>query len=81
MGEQAEDPTLLGKLNGAFTVVQASYRSPLVEQADVVLPAPLWYERTGHVTDLEGAVKPLNEVLAQCPRAVRDDADVLYSPR
>ncbi len=76
LGEQSEDPALLGKLNGAWKVVQAGYRSPLVEQADVVLPTPLWYEATGHVTNLEGAVKPLVEVLAK-PETVRDDADVL----
>jgi formate dehydrogenase major subunit len=76
MGEQAENPAWLGELNGAFTIVQASYISPLVEQADVVLPAPLWYERTGHVTDLEGTVKPLHEVLPM-PEGVRDDAEVL----
>jgi formate dehydrogenase major subunit len=76
LGEQSEDQALLGKLNGAFTVVQASYQSPLVEQADVVLPAPVWYERTGHVTDLEGVVKPVAQVLAM-PETVRDDAEVL----
>jgi formate dehydrogenase major subunit len=76
LGEQSEDPALLKKLNGAFTVVQASYVSALVEQADVVLPAPLWYERTGHFTDLEGAVKTITEVLPK-PATVRDDADVL----
>ena len=76
LGEQSEDPALLEKLNGAWTVVQASYYSALVEKADVVLPAPLWYEHTGHVTDLEGTVKPVNEVLAM-PETVREDAEVL----
>ncbi|MGC9467191.1 MAG: molybdopterin-dependent oxidoreductase [Anaerolineae bacterium] len=76
MGEQSEDPALLEKLKGAFTIVQASCRSPLVEQADVVLPAPVWYERVGHVTNLEGTVKPVAEVLPK-PEGVRDDADVL----
>lgn len=78
MGEQAEDPALMAKLNGAFTVVQASYLSPLAEQADVVLPAPVWHERTGHVTNVEGTVKPVVEVLPM-PEGVRDDADVLTS--
>ena len=76
MGEQAEDPALLEKLNGAFTVVQASYISPLVERADVVLPAPVWYERAGHVTNIEGDVKAVNQVLPM-PEGVRDDAVVL----
>ncbi len=76
LSEQSEQPALLDKLNRAFTIVQASYLSPLVEQADVVLPAPLWYERTGHVTSIEGTIKPLVEVLPK-PEGVRDDAEIL----
>ncbi len=76
MGEQAEDATLLDKLSGVFTVVQASYMSPLADKADVVLPAPLWYERTGHVTNLEGKVLPLDAALPM-PDGVRDEAEVL----
>jgi formate dehydrogenase major subunit len=76
MSEQSEDAALIEKVGDAFTVVMASYKSPLVEQADVVLPTPLWYERTGTVTNLEGQVKPLNEVLEK-PETVRDDAEVL----
>jgi NADH-quinone oxidoreductase subunit G len=76
LGEQAEDADLLDKLNGAFTVVQASYISPLAEKADVVLPAPLWYERTGHITNLEGKILPLQAVLPM-EDGVRDEAVVL----
>jgi len=76
MGEQAEDAALLEKVDGAFLVAQASYYSPLVEKADVVLPAPVWFERTGHVINLNGDVLPLNEVLPM-PEGVRDDAEVL----
>ncbi|MBU1747615.1 MAG: (2Fe-2S)-binding protein [Chloroflexi bacterium] len=36
-----------------FLVVQASYASPLTERADVVLPAPIWAEQSGHLTNLE----------------------------
>jgi len=76
MGEQAADAALQEQLNGAFKVVQASYASSLTEAADVVLPAPVWYERTGHMTNVEGEVKALNQVLPM-PEGVRDDADVL----
>jgi formate dehydrogenase major subunit len=76
LGEQSEDPALMAQLNGAFTVVQASYHSPLTEQADVLLPAPIWAERRGHVTNLEGRVLPLNAAV-RMPAGVRDDADVL----
>jgi NADH dehydrogenase/NADH:ubiquinone oxidoreductase subunit G len=76
MGEQDADESLTEKLNGTFTVVQASYLSSLTDKADVVLPVPLWYERTGHITNLEGKVLPLNVVLPM-PDGVRDDAEVL----
>jgi len=78
LGEQSEDDALLSKVNGAFTVVQASYYSPLVECADVVLPGPIWAERTGHVTNLEGKVFVVNPVLPM-PEGIRDDAEVLAS--
>ena len=76
MAEQPVDETVISKLNGAFTIAQAAYRSPLVEQADVVLPTPIWSERAGHVTNLEGKVLPLRPVL-EMPEGVRDDAKVL----
>jgi formate dehydrogenase major subunit len=76
IGEQPVDDVLVEQLNGAFTVVQASYRSPLVEKADVVLPTPIWVERTGHVTNLEGKVLPLKPAL-EMPGDVRDDAEIL----
>lgn len=76
LGEQSEDTALVAQLNGTFKVVQASYRSPLVESADVVLPAPIWAERAGHVTNLEGKVFPLNAALSM-PEMVRDEAEVL----
>jgi NADH dehydrogenase/NADH:ubiquinone oxidoreductase subunit G len=42
----------------------------------VLLPAPIWAERRGHVTNLEGRVLPLNAAV-RMPASVRDDADVL----
>jgi formate dehydrogenase major subunit len=76
LGEQSEDEGLAAQLKAGFTVVQASYQSPLVEQADVVLPSPIWSEQTGHVTNLEGKVFPLNPSLAK-PEMVKDEAEVL----
>lgn len=76
LGEQSEDPALAEKLNGAFKIVQASYTSALVESADVVLPAPIWAEQTGHVTNLEGKVFPLNAAM-DMPEMVKSDAEVL----
>jgi NADH dehydrogenase/NADH:ubiquinone oxidoreductase subunit G len=76
MGEQAEDSAWSSNLNGTFTIVQASYMSPLVDKADVVLPSPLWYERTGHITNLEGNVLSLAAALPM-PDGVLDDVEVL----
>jgi predicted molibdopterin-dependent oxidoreductase YjgC len=73
---------LLGEESGeskqadAFKIVQAAYRSPLVEEADVVLPTPIWAERSGHVTNLEGKVLRLNPVVPM-PEGVRDETEVL----
>ncbi len=66
----------MGQLDGEFTIVQASYRSPLVDRADVVLPSPIWAERTGSFTNLEGKVLPLNAAVPM-PDQVRDESEVL----
>lgn len=63
-------------LNGAFAVVQASRKSALTEQADVVLPAPIWSEQTGHMTNLEGKQLTL-DAATHMPAGVRNDAEVL----
>ncbi len=69
---------MAGYLNGAFTIVQAAYASPLTEKADVVLPAPIWAERAGHITNLSGqtcAVQPATQMAA----GARDETDVLQA--
>jgi len=50
----------------------------LTEKADVVLPAPIWAEQAGHVTNLAGTTCDLTPALP-LPAGVRDDADVLQS--
>ncbi len=37
-----------------FTVVQAAYRTALTRKADVVLPAQVWTEKSGHIVSLAG---------------------------
>jgi NADH dehydrogenase/NADH:ubiquinone oxidoreductase subunit G len=76
LGDQHEEGRLIERIDAAFTIVQASYRSPLMERADVVLPAPIWAERSGHFTNVEDRVLPLNAALPM-PAGVRDDAEVL----
>jgi formate dehydrogenase major subunit len=53
-GEEAWDGKEVGH---AFVAVQASYRSPLTERADVVLPMAIWSERSGSLTNFEGRVQ------------------------
>jgi len=78
LGDRDGDGSLPALPEGTFTIVQASYRSPLTERADVVLPAPTWAERSGHVTNLEGTVLPLSPAVPM-PREVRDEAEVLLA--
>ena len=61
----AEDDALNIHRNGAeFMVAQASYVGPLTDMADVVLPAPIWAEQSGSVTNTEGRVQSVQAVLA-----------------
>jgi len=49
-------------LSGAgFVVALDSFRSPSVDQADVVLPVAMWGERAGTTTNVEGRVSPLGQ--------------------
>jgi len=65
LGEQRWDGEDLLKQAGkdAFIVVQAGYESPLTLQADVVLPAAIWSEQAGSLTNTEGRLLKINRVL------------------
>jgi NADH dehydrogenase/NADH:ubiquinone oxidoreductase subunit G len=46
---------IVGKANnGKFVVAHAAYLGPATDIADIVLPAPVWYERSGTFTNLAG---------------------------
>lgn len=48
-----------------FVVVQSPYMAhPLVNMADVLLPAPAWYERSGHYCTIEGERRRLNVIVS-----------------
>jgi formate dehydrogenase major subunit len=76
LGESDDRSGMATRLNGAFTVALASYRSSLVAQADVVLPTPIWAERSGHFTNVEGKVLPLHPAIPM-PDQVRDEVQIL----
>jgi formate dehydrogenase major subunit len=65
LGEQAWDGGELLKKAGedAFIVVQASYASTLADRADVVLPAAIWSERSGSLTNTEGCIQMANRAV------------------
>ena len=60
-----EDAASLSAISGTkFVVVQCPFwAQPLVNLADVLLPAPAWYERSGHYCTIEGERRRLNVVV------------------
>jgi len=55
-----------------FTIVQASYRNAWTDAADIVLPAKAWFEKTGHLTNIEGRRLPLTRSI-EAPREIVSD--------
>lgn len=49
------------------TVVQSAYPTPLMEFADIVLPASLWHEREGTFRNLEGRPIPVTRATQPPP--------------
>lgn len=56
----------------AFVVVQASYMSPLIERADMVLPSAIWSERAGSLTNMDGLVQKINKAVEPMGEAKAD---------
>jgi NADH dehydrogenase/NADH:ubiquinone oxidoreductase subunit G len=65
LGEQNCDSDVLLKdiPKNAFVAVSSSYVSPLTEKADLVLPAAIWSERDGSITNTEGCVQKVNQAV------------------
>jgi predicted molibdopterin-dependent oxidoreductase YjgC len=57
-------------------VVQASYHSVLTDVARVVLPAAIWCEKNGTITNFEGRTLPLQAALPVNGEA-REDKTIL----
>jgi formate dehydrogenase major subunit len=56
----------------AFIVVQASHSSPLTERADLVLPATIWSEQTGTLTNIEGRVQKIGKAVEPAGQSKTD---------
>jgi len=64
LADEPESEELLHWLRGVdFLVAQASYHSPVVFMADVVLPSLIWAEREGKCVTMDGRVLELKRVL------------------
>jgi anaerobic selenocysteine-containing dehydrogenase len=59
-----------------FTVVQASYMSPVTSRANVVLPSLLWTESKGSYTTLDGVSKSVTPMV-KAAGEIKSDADTL----
>ena len=59
-----------------FLVVHASYRGPITEMADVVLPALLWSESEGSLYNLEGKKVPVRKAVS-VPEGLIPESEVL----
>lgn len=77
LGDDEPGPQLVEALkNVPFLAVQASYTSPLTEQADVVLPVEMWAEQEGHYLNLEGRLQEARPGL-KAPQGVWSSLKVL----
>ena len=74
--EETGVPAALPKID--FVVVQAAYQSHLTDMAKVVLPAAIWCEKSGTITNFEGRQLKLTPVLPLNGEA-REDAAILES--
>ena len=60
-----EEEEILAAISATkFVVVQTPFKvRPLVNLADIILPAPAWYERSGHYCTIEGERRKLNTIV------------------
>lgn len=76
LGDDVPSENLTKRLEKApFLVAQAAYRSPLTDQAEVVLPVEMWAETEGHYLNLDGRLQSAQAAL-QPPAQVRSNTAV-----
>ena len=75
-GDDPAEPPTLPKAD--FVVVQSAYKSALTDRADVVLPSPTWFEREGHLTNLEGRTRAIDAICV-APEGVPAEWQALVS--
>jgi len=75
-----EDPGTVDRIDLAgleAIVTQASFESDLTSRADVVIPSRTWAERSGTMTDIDGEVRKISQVLVP-PDGVRSDEEIIH---
>lgn len=79
LGDDFAGSRLLKRLEGLpFLAVQASYRSPATDMADVVLPTEIWVEQEGHFLNLEGRLQAAHRGLTPAEE-IRSHVDILQA--
>jgi len=74
LGDEPVNEELLHWLRGVkFLAVQASYYSPVIYMADVVIPSQIWAEREGEYISMDGQSRKLERVLEPQNNILGDD--------
>jgi len=61
-----------------FVVLQTSYLTSKAEEADVLLPSPIWVEKEGNFTNVDGKVQRIKKVV-EAPKGVQSDETTIKS--
>ncbi|MGB9594758.1 MAG: molybdopterin-dependent oxidoreductase [Candidatus Poribacteria bacterium] len=64
------------RYNAVFVVLQTSYFTPEVKDADVILPSPIWAEKSGSITNIDGLVQNITKSLS-APSGVRTNEETM----
>ena len=77
LGDDVIPEPVAAKLAKApYLVIQSAYATPLLDKAEVVLPAALWSEQEGHYVNLDGRVQKAVKAVRP-PEGPRENAAVL----
>lgn len=73
------DDNLKDKLDDydkGFLVLQTSYYDDEIEKADVVLPSPIWSEKSGRITNIDGLVQDVSKSI-EAPEGIQPNESIV----
>ncbi|MGE5221035.1 MAG: molybdopterin-dependent oxidoreductase [Omnitrophica WOR_2 bacterium] len=77
LGDDYPYERLINSLNGIpCLIIQATYRSPLLDKADIVLPVRMWAEQEGHYLNLDDRLQLAVQAIP-APESILSNVDVL----